>query len=167
MSVMRLGLLMIASVVIAGCSALHLGQSTSGVTVVGDSTYCGTPSQASEVHYFADPEAFQNWIDYRNVSGFDREMARNGVLIVEMGQRPTGGYHISLEGKNTGIKNNVLTIAMNWHAPRLDAAVSQALISQCVALNLPPGQYRKVNVVDQLGNSRGAVSVQPRNASSS
>ena len=154
---MRLGLLLIASVAIAGCSTLHLGRSASGVSVVGKSTYCGTPSQASEVHYFADPDAFQNWIDYRNVNGFNPKMARNGVLIVEMGQRPTGGYDIQLDGKKTGIKNNVLTIGMDWHAPRLDAAVSQAMITPCVALHLPQGQYNKVKVVDQLGNSRGQV----------
>ncbi|WP_440856200.1 hypothetical protein [Salinisphaera sp. RV14] len=159
MSLMRLGLLLIASVAIAGCSTLHLGRSASGVSVVGKSTYCGTPSQASEVHYFADPDAFQNWIDYRNVNGFNPKMARNGVLIVEMGQRPTGGYDIQLASKKTGIKNNVLTIGMDWHAPRLDAAVSQAMITQCVALHLPQGQYHKVRVVDQLGNVRGSADV--------
>ncbi|AWN17528.1 hypothetical protein SALB1_3334 [Salinisphaera sp. LB1] len=127
--------------------------------MVGKSTYCGTPSQASEVHYFADPDAFQNWIDYRNVNGFNPKMARNGVLIVEMGQRPTGGYDIQLDGKKTGIKNNVLTIGMDWHAPRLDAAVSQAMITPCVALHLPQGQYNKVKVVDQLGNLRGSADV--------
>ncbi|WP_158590791.1 protease complex subunit PrcB family protein [Salinisphaera sp. LB1] len=126
---------------------------------MGKSTYCGTPSQASEVHYFADPDAFQNWIDYRNVNGFNPKMARNGVLIVEMGQRPTGGYDIQLDGKKTGIKNNVLTIGMDWHAPRLDAAVSQAMITPCVALHLPQGQYNKVKVVDQLGNLRGSADV--------
>lgn len=159
MSLMRLGLLLIASVAIAGCSTLHLGRSASGVSVVGKSTYCGTPSQASEVHYFSDPDAFQNWIDYRNVNGFNEKMARNGVLIVEMGQRPTGGYDIRLDSKKTGIKNNVLTISMNWHAPRLDAAVSQAMITPCVALHLPQGQYNKVKVVDQLGNLRGSADV--------
>ncbi|MGB7755391.1 MAG: protease complex subunit PrcB family protein [Salinisphaera sp.] len=163
---MRLGLLVIASVTIAGCSALHLGGNASGVSVVGKSTYCGTPSQASEVHYFADPDAFQNWIGYRNVSGFSPKMARNGVLIVEMGQRPTGGYDIRLNGKKTGIKNNILTIGMDWHAPRLDAAVSQAMISQCVALHLPQGQYQKVRVVDQLGNLRGSVNISDSQANS-
>lgn len=157
MTVIRLGLLAIAAAAIAGCSVLHLGESASGVKVIGRNTYCGTPSQASAVHYFASPNAFQNWIDYRDISGFNPNMARNGVLIVEMGERPTGGYRIDLDGKETGINNHVLTVGMDWHAPRLDAAVSQALISECVALHLPQGNYNKVKVVDQLGNTRGTA----------
>ncbi|MES1956032.1 protease complex subunit PrcB family protein [Salinisphaera hydrothermalis] len=159
MSMMRLGLLLISSVALSACSVLHLGQSASGVSVVGKNEYCGTPSQQSEVHYFATPDAFQNWIDYRNISGFNPKMARNGVLIVEMGQRPTGGYDVELDGKKTGLKNGVLTVGMDWHAPRLDAAVSQAMITECVALHLPQGQYNKVRVVDQLGNLRGRVNL--------
>lgn len=156
---MRLGLLLISSVTIAGCSALHLGSNAAGVSVVGKNTYCGTPSQASEVHYFATPDAFENWIDYRSISGFNRKMARDGVLVVEMGQRPTGGYSLKLQGKNTGVNDGVLTVAMDWHAPRLDAAVSQAMITECVALHLPQGRYNKVRVIDQLGNQRGVLHV--------
>lgn len=157
----RIGLLLIAVLVLGGCSVLPFGRSASGVTVVGKSTYCGTPSQASEVHYFADPGAFQNWIDYRNIRGFDGDMAKQGVLVVEMGQRPTGGYSIKLNGDNTGIDDDELTIGMDWHAPRLDAAVGQALISECVALQLPQGEYHTVKVVDQLGNGRGTIDKLP------
>ncbi|KEZ78794.1 hypothetical protein C41B8_01652 [Salinisphaera hydrothermalis C41B8] len=166
MFMMRLGLLLISSVALSACSVLHLGDSASGVSVVGKNTYCGTPSQQSEAHYFATPGAFQNWIDYRNISGFSPKMARNGVLVVEMGQRPTGGYNVKLDGKKTGLKNDVLTVGMDWHAPRLDAAVSQAMITECVALHLPQGQYNKVRVVDQLGNLRGSVNVSGSKSSS-
>lgn len=153
----RIGLLLLASLAVAGCSVLPIGRSASGVSVAGKSTYCGTPSQASDVHYFADPDDFQSWIDYRNIKGFNADMARHGVLVVEMGQRPTGGYDIKLDGDKTGIDNGVLDITMHWHAPRLDAAVGQALISECVALRLPQGQYHTVQVRDQLGNVRGTI----------
>lgn len=151
---------------LAGCSLLRLGGNPSGVSVIADSNYCGTPSQASEVHYFANPNSFQTWVDFRNIPGFSRDMARNGALVVEMGQRPTGGYYISLDGEKTGIHNGVLTIVMDWHAPRQDAAVSQALTSECVVLGLPSGTYHEVNVVDQIGNSRGRIKVTPPVSSS-
>ncbi|WP_423823862.1 protease complex subunit PrcB family protein [Salinisphaera sp. SPP-AMP-43] len=111
------------------------------------------------MHYFADANDFENWVEYRNISGFDADLARDGVLIVEMGQRPTGGYKLILDREKTNIDNNTLNLVMDWHAPRLDAAVGQALTSQCVALNLPKGQYQTVRVVDQLGNLRGRVDV--------
>jgi hypothetical protein len=166
MSVTRRGLtLLLACLGLAGCSGLPLlGGNPSGVEVVGDSTYCGTPSQNSEVHYFSGPEAFGSWIDYRNISNFNRNMAQGGLLIVEMGQRPTGGYDITLNGEDSGVQDDTLRIVIDWYAPRLDAAVSQALTSQCIALKLPAGAYHEVEIVDQLGNSRGAVEVQPPSA---
>lgn len=157
MTMMRPVLSLFAVAALAGCSLLHLGSSAHGVSVVGKTEYCGTPSQASEVHYFSDPDAFGNWINYRDVNGFNAGMAKNGILVVGMGQRPTGGYHLRLEGKHTGIKNGVLNITFDWHAPRLDAAVSQALTSECLAVKLPKGSYKTVKVRDQLGNVRGVV----------
>ena len=50
--------------------------------------------------------------------------------------------------------------ALNWNAPRLDAAVSQAMTTQCVAVALPKSNYKQVKVLDQLGNARGSFEVQ-------
>lgn len=144
---------------LAGCSTLHLGGGgPPGLKIVGKSTYCGTASQASEVHYFATPDDYQNWIDYRNVKGLNAKGAKErGVVVVEMGQRPTGGYKLKLNGRKTKIKGDTLNLVMDWHAPRLDAAVSQAMITQCVAIRPPVGNYDQIRVVDQIGNSRGLV----------
>lgn len=151
---------------LAGCSTLHLGGGgPPGLKIVGNSTYCGTASQASEVHYFATPDAYQNWIDYRNVNGLDAEGAKKrGVVVVEMGQRPTGGYKLKLNRGKTKIQDNTLTLAMDWHAPRLDAAVSQAMITQCLAIRPPRGSYNEIRVVDQIDNSRGVVDRQDDSA---
>lgn len=161
---MRVGFLLFACLSIAGCSLLRFGGNASGVTEVGYSLYCGTPSQDSEVHFFPDPNAFKSWIDYRNITQFDRDMAEGGALVVELGQRPTGGYTISLNGDKTGIHGDTLQVGIDWYAPRLDAAVSQAMTSECLVFSLPPGSYDRVKVVDQLGNSRGEVKVQPPSA---
>lgn len=148
------------AVTLAGCSTLHLGGGPPGLKIVGHSEYCGTASQASEVHYFATPDDYQNWIDYRNVKGLNANGAeKRGVVVVEMGQRPTGGYKLKLNRKKTKIKGDTLNLVMDWHAPRLDAAVSQAMITQCVAIRPPVGNYSKIRVVDQIGNSRGELKV--------
>ncbi|MES1926940.1 protease complex subunit PrcB family protein [Salinisphaera sp. T31B1] len=144
---------------IAGCS-LNPFRGASGAQVIGESQYCGTASQDSAAHYFADASSFGDWIDYRSISEFKPSMAVNGgVIVVEMGQRPTGGYNIKLDRKDTKIANDTLTLSMVWNAPRLDAAVSQALIASCVAIRPPKGNYSRVRVVDQLGNLRGQASV--------
>ena len=145
--------------VLAGC-ALGPGRGGTRVDVIGESQYCGTTSQDSDALYFADANAFGNWIDYRSINEFNPGMASpNGVIVVEMGQRPTGGYSVKLDKSRTAIKDDTLTIGMEWNAPRLDAAVSQALIASCVALRPPKGDYSEIRVVDQIDNLRGEASV--------
>ena len=147
--------------VLAGC-ALGPGRGGPSAKVIGESQYCGTTSQDSNALYFGNPTEFGNWIDYRSISEFSPSMvAPNGVIVVEMGQRPTGGYSVTLDKNKTAIENDTLTIGMDWKAPRLDAAVSQALIASCVAIRPPAGEYDKVRVVDQLGNLRGEANITP------
>jgi len=144
---------------IAGCS-INPFRGASGAQVIGESEYCGTSSQDSAAQYFADASSFGDWIDYRSVSEFKPSMAVNGgVIIVEMGQRPTGGYNIKRDRKQTKVVGDTLTLSMVWNAPRLDAAVSQALIASCVAIRPPKGNYSHIRVVDQLGNVRGETVV--------
>lgn len=154
----RLLLLSLLLPILAACAA-GPGRGVQA-QVVGESQYCGTASQDSSVRYFPDADAFGNWIDYRNTHDFNAGMAQgNGVVVVEMGQRPTGGYNIRLDNNETTIEDNTLTLGMTWNAPRLDAAVSQALIASCVAIRPPQGEYDTIRVVDQLGDLRGQARV--------
>jgi len=154
-------------VLLAGCSALHLGAGgPPGMKVVGKSNYCGTASQASEVHYFANVDDYQDWIDYRDINDLNAKGAQDrGVVLVEMGQRPTGGYNLRLLSRKTKIKGDTLDMVVDWHAPRLDAAVSQAMSTQCIAVRLPQGSYSNVRVTDQIGNQRGEFNISQPNAS--
>lgn len=142
---------------LAACSLNPL-RGGDGARVVGDSLYCGTSSQDSETHYFPDRNTFEDWLEYRNIKDFDASLASNsGILVVELGQRPTSGYNIRLERDKTTVDDDTLKLAMTWDAPRLDAAVGQALTAPCVAIRLPQGEYSRIQVVDQLGNVRGTA----------
>ena len=145
---------------LTACTTLGFGGNNAGVRIVGKQKYCGSASQASEVHYFATQASFDNWVDFRDLSNWHETVRKPGLMIVEMGQRPTGGYKLKLDNKTTRIEDDVLIVGFEWGAPRLDAAVSQAMTTQCVAVALPKGQYSTVDVQDQLGNSRGSFAVQ-------
>lgn len=125
--------------------------------VIGQSIYCGTPSQDAAVHYFDQAAAFGDWLEYRSIAEFDAEMASAGLVVVEMGQRPTGGYHLKMDASESRIDGDTLKLRMTWNAPRLDAAVSQALTSPCVAIKPPKGDFDRIEVRDQLDNLRGEV----------
>ncbi len=146
--------------VLTACATFGLGGNKAGVRIVGKQKYCGSASQASEVHYFASQAGFDNWVNFRDLGNWHETVRKPGLLVVEMGQRPTGGYKLVLDNEQTKIKGNVLTVGFDWQAPRLDAAVSQAMTSQCVAIALPDRAYDKVQVLDQLGNPRGSFSIE-------
>ncbi|WP_185015663.1 protease complex subunit PrcB family protein [Salinisphaera orenii] len=149
----------VALTLLAACS-LNPFQRGDSLRVLEESRYCGTPSQDSDAVFFGDSARFGDWIAYRSIEEFDADLAADrGVLVVEMGQRPTGGYGIDLDRDKTAIEDDTLTIGMTWSAPRLDAAVSQALVAPCVVLRLPQGDYTDVRVVDQLGDVRGTATI--------
>lgn len=143
---------------LAGCSVIPFNSGM--VNVVDSSVYCGTTSQQSAVHYFATQAAFAKWIDYRGIQAFDAgAAAEGGAIVVEMGQRMTGGYEMELMPGVTHIENNTLYLGMAWTAPPHYAAISQALTAPCVVIEPPEGDYDKIVVVDQLGNVRGTAKV--------
>lgn len=148
----------IASIALAGCS--WTGFNSGNVNIVDSAAYCGTTSQMSAVHYFASEAQLANWIGYRGIRGFDAGAAADGgVIVVEMGQRMTGGYSMNMLPDVTHIEDNTLYLGVAWAAPPEYAPISQAMTSPCMVVEPPPGDYDKVVVLDQLGNKRGAAKI--------
>ena len=143
---------------VAGCS--FIGWHAGPATVVDRGVYCGTTSQHSAVHYFANEAEFASWIDYRGIREFKPKTARDdGVIVVEMGQRMTGGYEINLLPDQTHVEDDILYLGVSWTAPPHYAAISQAMTSPCLVIKPPQGQYSQVVVVDQLDNIRAKADV--------
>lgn len=109
---------------------------------------------------FATKAELARWIGYRGIRAFDADAADDGgVIVVEMGQRMTGGYSMHLLPKVTHIKDDTLYLGVDWTAPAKYAAISQAMTAPCMVVEPPKGHYDKVVVVDQLGNTRGTADV--------
>lgn len=148
----------IGTVALAGCS--FIGFTPGGANVIDSAVYCGTTSQMSAVHYFATESQLASWIAYRGIRGFDADAAANGgVIVVEMGQRMTGGYGMDVLPDATHIEDNTLYLGIAWTAPPEYAAISQAMTSPCMVIEPPPGDYDRVVVVDQLDNKRGTAEI--------
>lgn len=152
------GGLCLAAVLLTGCSVLRFH---SGLArVVDHGVNCGTTSQQSAVHYFATQADFERWIDYRGIHAFGAGAAADdGVIVVEMGQRMTGGYKMNLLPDVTHIDNDTLYLGVAWTAPPHYAAISQAMTAPCIVVAPPKGTYSKVVVIDQLGNTRGTATM--------
>ena len=71
---------------------------------------------------------------------FDREQ----VLIVGMGQKPTGGFGLTLA--NSQIVDGTFRLTVFLRRPPADAVVSQALTNPCVVLAITPDRWQRIEV---------------------
>ncbi len=72
------------------------------------------------------------------------------ALLIEMGQRPTLGYQISLaETDELCITQGLAHLTLNWTQPSTDAMVAQMISSPCLLLKLERGNYRSIQILDR------------------
>ncbi|WP_150909950.1 protease complex subunit PrcB family protein [Marinobacter halotolerans] len=75
-----------------------------------------------------------------NALDFDREH----VLIVGLGQKPTGGYGLTLA--NSQIESDTLKLTMILRRPAPDAMVTQVLTTPCAVLAITPERWKSIEV---------------------
>ncbi|MFH7321321.1 protease complex subunit PrcB family protein [Desulfurivibrio sp. D14AmB] len=76
------------------------------------------------------------------------------ALLIEMGQRPTGGYGLALAEPTAALEKGRLELRLDWQEPPPGLAQTQALTSPCLLLALPAGDYRQITIRDRQGRIR-------------
>ncbi len=80
------------------------------------------------------------------------------AILVEMGQRPTLGYRITLPAPpKLEIGDDRLDVTLDWRQPSPDAFLGQAISSPCLLLKLKRGNYHSVKILDERGNTRAVA----------
>jgi hypothetical protein len=82
------------------------------------------------------------------------DFSREGILIVAMGQKPTGGYGLELDRDYADLSNDTAILRVSWIEPPKDAILPQIITSPCLAIVLPKGPYSKIHLLDQDGGPR-------------
>lgn len=83
-----------------------------------------------------------------------------GVLLIRMGRKPTGGYAIELASKSVNVRDGTATVSVRWIEPPEDAILVQIITSPCMMIKLPRDNYSRIRVVDQNGIVRAKVMVE-------
>lgn len=81
------------------------------------------------------------------------------VVLIRMGQRPTGGYGIELAEPQARLANGTALIRLRWIEPAPGTVSTQALTSPCLVIELPKGAYRKIVITDDSGKVKGEIFV--------
>lgn len=87
------------------------------------------------------------------------DFKRERVLLITMGQRPTGGYLLDLARPSAVVISNRIIVYLTWFKPPAGAILPQVITSPCILLSLPKGDYSSIQVKDQTGRIRFTVNI--------
>lgn len=76
------------------------------------------------------------------------------VLQIDMGQRLTAGYSISIDKQHAELINDTLIINTHWHEPAKGNLLAQVLTRPCLLVQIPLIKFNSVRVLDQAGKER-------------
>jgi hypothetical protein len=146
-------------------SLASAASATPGAAVLRASALCGIESREASVRWIATEEEYQAALaalDQGRLPGAAPaiaavDFATHGVLLVQMGRRPTAGYALDLATEQVVTEGGVGVVRVNWVEPLEDAVVAQVLTSPCLLVSVRKEQLRSVKVVDQAGRTRETV----------
>lgn len=119
---------------------------------------CETPTEASQLQVFDSLAALQSSAVAQalQVDRLEDLDPLASYIVVEQGQRRTGGYSIELRPEATVDEEGLLTLTADWIEPSADRMQIQILTSLCVLARLPAQPYERVQLLDLAGSTRAS-----------
>jgi len=147
----------LSALMLAGCTTdlgwmlRFSGETPVEVRELARSAQCGTPSEKSVVTVLADVGDLRKWQEQRGIQLVDNDAAPAGpYAVVEIGQRPSGGYGLAISRK-ASIRRDLVVLKGTFITPAADSVSAQVVTSPCVLVGLPSGFNRGVVVFNQAG----------------
>ena len=81
----------------------------------------------------------------------DIDFETYGVLLLEMGQKPTGGYTMDFDPSSARVMDKQAVIKIFWHTPNEGAFVTQAVTSPFMLIKIYRTGIVSIRVIDQDG----------------
>ena len=73
----------------------------------------------------------------------------DGILFIEMGQRPTAGYYFDTEQASASARNGIVSVKMSWIEPEAGSMQPQVITSPCVLIRFQAYDYSHISVLNQ------------------
>jgi PrcB C-terminal len=83
----------------------------------------------------------------------------SGVLLIKMGNKPTGGYGLDVMENAVQIKGETAQVAVEWVAPPAGAVLPQVVTCPFILIRLPKTGYGLIEVLDQHGETRAMIDI--------
>ena len=82
---------------------------------------------------------------------FSTLLATDDLVVINMGQKSTGGYTLELLSTHLSLEDNDATIKVRWKPPAKGRVVKQALTQPCLAIQIPRINYDTLYILNQDG----------------
>jgi len=123
---------------------------------------CGTNQLTPHAIWIEDPDQFKKMHTRltKHKTGVQQDLSsrvdfsREGILIVAMGQKPTGGYGLELNREFAVISEDTAILRVSWIEPPEGAILPQIITSPCLVIILPKGPYSQIHLIDQNAHLR-------------
>lgn len=150
--------MLMLALVLTGCGfraeKLFASYSKIDVREVGRSLYCNSGSEEPQAQILPDLKAVQDWQRARGVTfPAAGSLVQSPYALIEMGQRPTGGYGLAV-ARSAVLRGELVILSATFLSPSAGSIRSQALTSPCALVQLPPGRYTSVELQDPSGTTR-------------
>lgn len=119
--------------------------SYASVNVIAENLFCGTASYMPLVSHYVNNDSARGLLQY---SFPNTRQYTDKMILVEGGQRPTGGFGFSIKPQAT-IIGDTLILKGQWTAPAKDAMVMQTVSSPCVLIEAPAGSYTQIQLLGE------------------
>jgi len=155
---------------LSGCT-MYPGRAFTGKTVDATAIYSSLDGEglgeSPGAAWISDNEAFLSFmnrirrirlgVEQPSVPSVD--FSHKGVLIVWMGRKPTGGYHIELAQDRIYMEDHTAVVTVRWMEPAEDAVLSQRITGPCLMIRMTRGDYGMIKVIDEKGIVRAETPV--------
>lgn len=116
---------------------------------------CDTPTEQARVRAFDSAAALLADPLGASLQAADLSLpADSSYVVVELGQRRTGGYSLEPRSKAELDETGRLQVQADWIEPAADRMRIQILTSLCVLLQAPAMPYNRVELLDTTGAVR-------------
>jgi hypothetical protein len=88
------------------------------------------------------------------------DFTKFGILLLEMGQKPSGSYTINFDPSKTEVDNDKLVLHVRWDVPAQGMAVTQSVTSPFILLKVSTSDITSIRVFDQNNRSRFEVPIE-------
>lgn len=154
------GLAIMAAIVVSGCVGPGGPRTGMAADIIPlyQSSVCGLKANAPSGIWIEDAAslsafgaAYPGLCESGRAACKKVDFTKNGIFLISLGMRPTGGYDIRLAAPELVLEEDTSIIRVQVRRPSPEARVTQALTSPCLILQVPKGEFRHLLARDTTG----------------